>query len=156
MAFDLDEILKNQSGTNTNINEKTFDINELLEEEKKPSIISQPEKKSDDRNESLEPEAEDYSNISALTAATAGIISGLIKVPEGVVSLAADLIDLGHGSKSKFNLCRYVCGCSKQFLENQLCEVQTAVGPVLVPAHPRFWFAVPHYQSQEQRFTGMF
>ena len=63
---------------------------------------------------------------------------------------------LGHGPKSKFNLCRYVCGCSKDFLENQLCEVQTAVGPVLVPSHPRFWFAVPHYQSQEQRFTGKF
>jgi len=31
MAFDLDEILKQQSGTNTNVNKKTtFDINELL------------------------------------------------------------------------------------------------------------------------------
>lgn len=101
MAFDLNEILKNQSGTNTDVDVKTtFDINELLEEEKKPSTTSQPEKKFSDRNESLEPEAEDYSNISALTAATAGLISGVIKVPEGVVSLAADLIDLGLDTNS--------------------------------------------------------
>ena len=32
---------------------------------------------------------------NAITAAVAGLASGVIKVPEGVVSLAAELIDLG-------------------------------------------------------------
>ena len=32
---------------------------------------------------------------SALTAATAGVISGIIKIPEGVASLAAELVDYG-------------------------------------------------------------
>ena len=35
------------------------------------------------------------SDTSALTAAVSGIFSGLIKVPEGVISLGAELIDLG-------------------------------------------------------------
>ena len=38
---------------------------------------------------------EQSSETSAITAAMAGIISGAIKVPEGVVSLGAELIDLG-------------------------------------------------------------
>ena len=32
------------------------------------------------------------------TAAAAGIASGLIKIPEGIVSLGAELIDLGLGT----------------------------------------------------------
>ena len=38
---------------------------------------------------------EQSSETSAITAAMAGIASGVIKVPEGVVSLGAELIDLG-------------------------------------------------------------
>ena len=38
---------------------------------------------------------EQSSETSAITAAMAGIVSGVIKVPEGVVSLGAELIDLG-------------------------------------------------------------
>jgi len=106
MALSLEEILKQQSGESTELeknqldinNEDIFSLEEILKE--KPSTISQPEKKSNDRNESLEPEAEDNSNISGLTAATAGLISGAIKVPEGVISLAADLIDLGLDTNS--------------------------------------------------------
>jgi len=40
------------------------------------------------------------SDTSALTAATAGIVSGLIKVPEGVISLGAELIDLGFDTNT--------------------------------------------------------
>ena len=35
---------------------------------------------------------------NAITAGVAGIASGLIKIPEGVVSLGAELIDLGAGT----------------------------------------------------------
>ena len=42
--------------------------------------------------------AEQDSETSWYTAAAAGIISGIIKIPEGVVSLGAELIDLGAGS----------------------------------------------------------
>ena len=38
---------------------------------------------------------EQSSETSAITAAMGGIASGIIKVPEGVVSLGAELIDLG-------------------------------------------------------------
>ena len=38
---------------------------------------------------------EQSSETSAVTAAMAGIASGVIKVPEGVISLGAELIDLG-------------------------------------------------------------
>jgi len=40
-------------------------------------------------------EAEKNNEVSAITAAVAGIGSGLIKIPEGFVSLGAELIDLG-------------------------------------------------------------
>ena len=43
----------------------------------------------------LTPDAEDNNEVSSITAGVAGIASGLIKVPEGVVSLGAELIDLG-------------------------------------------------------------
>ena len=39
--------------------------------------------------------AEEYEDTSWYTAAAAGIASGILKVPEGVFSLAAELIDLG-------------------------------------------------------------
>ena len=105
MALSLEEILKQQSGETVELEDSidinsggTFTLDEILNN--KPTTPSQPEKKSNDSDESLEPEAEDNSNISGLTAATAGIISGAIKVPEGVISLAADLIDLGLDTNS--------------------------------------------------------
>ena len=45
----------------------------------------------------LSPE-EKGSERSNITAAAAGIASGIIKIPEGVVSLGAELIDLGAGT----------------------------------------------------------
>ena len=45
----------------------------------------------------LSPEEQD-SERNSFVAATAGIASGLIKIPEGVVSLGAELIDLGAGT----------------------------------------------------------
>jgi len=44
------------------------------------------------------PDAEEDNEVSGLTAFTAGVASGLIKVPEGIVSLGAELIDLGAGT----------------------------------------------------------
>ena len=46
----------------------------------------------------LTPDAEEDNEVSGLTAFTAGVASGLIKVPEGIVSLGAELIDLGAGT----------------------------------------------------------
>jgi hypothetical protein len=40
-------------------------------------------------DEPLKPEAENDQGVSLLTATTAGILSGAIKIPEGVVSLTA-------------------------------------------------------------------
>ena len=48
----------------------------------------------------LTPDAEDNSEVSGATAFVAGVASGLIKVPEGVVSLGAELIDLGAGTNT--------------------------------------------------------
>jgi len=48
----------------------------------------------------LSPIAEDNQEINSITAAVAGIASGIIKVPEGVVSLGAELIDLGLGTNT--------------------------------------------------------
>ena len=48
----------------------------------------------------LTPDAEDDNEVSGATAFVAGIASGLIKVPEGVVSLGAELIDLGAGTNT--------------------------------------------------------
>jgi hypothetical protein len=42
--------------------------------------------------------AEEYSDVSWYKALGAGLVSGIIKVPEGVVSLGAELIDLGADS----------------------------------------------------------
>jgi hypothetical protein len=48
----------------------------------------------------LTPDAEDNNEVSGATAFVAGLASGLIKVPEGVVSLGAELIDLGAGTNT--------------------------------------------------------
>ena len=45
-------------------------------------------------------DAEKDSEISQYEAGLAGIVSGLIKVPEGIVSLGAELIDLGLDTNS--------------------------------------------------------
>ena len=45
-------------------------------------------------------EIEENNDTSWYTAAAAGIASGLIKIPEGVFSLAAELIDLGADSNT--------------------------------------------------------
>ena len=39
--------------------------------------------------------AENENEVSWYKAAAAGVASGILKVPEGIVSLAAELIDLG-------------------------------------------------------------
>ena len=44
--------------------------------------------------------AEENNEISWYTAGAAGIASGVLKVPEGIFSLAAELIDLGLDTNS--------------------------------------------------------
>ena len=41
-----------------------------------------------------------HSGVSNTEAALSGIVSGLIKIPEGFVSLGAELIDLGFDTKT--------------------------------------------------------
>ena len=48
----------------------------------------------------LTPDAEEDNEVSGATAFVSGIASGLIKVPEGIVSLGAELIDLGAGTNT--------------------------------------------------------
>ena len=48
--------------------------------------------------ETLRPPANDNNEIDGLTSFSAGIISGAIKIPEGVISLTAELMDLGAGA----------------------------------------------------------
>ena len=48
--------------------------------------------------ETLRPPANDNNEIDGLTSFSAGIISGAIKIPEGVISLTAELMDLGAGT----------------------------------------------------------
>ena len=45
------------------------------------------------------PDAEGNSEVGNIEAALSGIFSGIIKVPEGFVSLGAELLDLGLGTK---------------------------------------------------------
>ena len=45
----------------------------------------------------LTPDAEKDQEISQLTSAAAGIISGAIKIPQGIVSLTAEIMDAGAG-----------------------------------------------------------
>ena len=47
----------------------------------------------------LTPDAEENQEVSSITAGIAGIASGLIKVPEGIVSLGAELVDMGLGTE---------------------------------------------------------
>ena len=45
----------------------------------------------------IELAAEDNSEVSGLTSFVSGVVSGAIKIPEGVASLTAELMDLGAG-----------------------------------------------------------
>lgn len=46
----------------------------------------------------LTPDAEENNEVSSINAGLAGIASGLIKIPQGVVSLGAELMDYGLGT----------------------------------------------------------
>jgi len=59
--------------------------------EEKPYLPLSPE---------LTPDAEDNQQVGSFTAAAAGIASGLLKVPQGIASLAAELIDLGFDTNA--------------------------------------------------------
>jgi hypothetical protein len=59
--------------------------------EEKPYIPLSPD---------LVPDAEDNQQVGSFTAAAAGIASGLLKVPQGIASLAAELIDLGFDTNA--------------------------------------------------------
>src|SRR6056300_1772424 len=48
--------------------------------------------------EDKKPKAEDENEVSALTSFTGGVLSGLIKIPEGVASVTAELFDAGGGA----------------------------------------------------------
>ena len=48
--------------------------------------------------EDKKPKAEEENEISALTGFTSGVLSGLIKIPEGVASVTAELFDAGGGA----------------------------------------------------------
>ena len=52
-------------------------------------------------------EAERDSDTSWYTSLAAGIASGIIKIPEGVVSLAAELIDLGADTNTAADVERF-------------------------------------------------
>ena len=59
--------------------------------EEKPYIPLSPE---------LTPDAEDNQQVGSFTSAAAGIASGIFKVPQGIASLAAELIDLGFDTNA--------------------------------------------------------
>src|SRR5210317_2385423 len=74
--------------------------NELENKKKQRENITDLNKTNyDETNISLDP-VEDDNEVSGATAFVSGIASGLIKVPEGVVSLGAELIDLGAGTNT--------------------------------------------------------
>ena len=52
-------------------------------------------------------DAEENNEVSAITAGVAGIASGLIKIPEGFVSLGAELIDLGLDTNTAADVERF-------------------------------------------------
>jgi len=74
--------------------------NELENKKKQRENITDLNKTNyDETNISLDP-VEDDNEVSGATAFVSGIASGLIKVPEGIVSLGAELIDLGAGTNT--------------------------------------------------------
>ena len=69
----------------------------LTEEEKKKQSNKLDIENSLYNQENKTLEAEEDNEISGLTATTAGVLSGLIKIPEGFASVTAELFDLGGG-----------------------------------------------------------
>ena len=56
---------------------------------------------------SLRPEAEDYSDIGTLQSIFAGLGSGLIQIPKGVMSLGASVYDLVNDTDKAAEIERY-------------------------------------------------
>ena len=56
---------------------------------------------------SLRPDAEDYSDIGTLQSIFAGLGSGLIQIPKGVVSLGASIYDLVNDTDKAAEIERY-------------------------------------------------
>ena len=52
-------------------------------------------------------DAEENNEASWYAAGAAGLVSGVLKVPEGIVSLAAELIDLGADSNTAVDVERF-------------------------------------------------
>jgi len=83
-----------------------FDPSKLIfldekEDKKKDTIVLpafQPSKVEEGET-FLTPDAQKDNTVDSFTAAIAGIGSGIIKIPEGVVSLGAELLDYGVGTK---------------------------------------------------------
>src|SRR5210317_624477 len=69
----------------------------VLEPSKKKEEELLPRSIIDEGEGFLTPDAENNQGISQTEAAAAGIISGAIKIPQGVVSLTAELMDAGGG-----------------------------------------------------------
>ena len=70
------------------------DLLQLIEKDKEKKKVDEP--KEDVKNKTSLKEDEGSPNLA--TAVGAGLISGAIKIPEGFVSLGADLIDLGFNT----------------------------------------------------------
>ena len=49
-------------------------------------------------------DAEENNEASWYTAGAAGLVSGVLKVPEGIVSLAAELIDMGADTNTAIDV----------------------------------------------------
>ena len=93
-----------------NLNNDFVIINGIKYNKKDLIFDSEPKQKSDSTVKetysdisqgeiNLVPDASDNNEVDSITAAVAGIGSGLIKIPEGVVSLGAELLDYGLDTK---------------------------------------------------------
>ena len=68
-----------------------FDPYKTPKKQTKPGVIYE---------DTIIPDAEGNSEVGNIEAAISGILSGVIKVPEGFVSLGAELLDFGLGTKT--------------------------------------------------------
>ena len=77
---------------------------------------------------------EGVQKVSLLTSGVAGIASGLIKIPKGIASLAAELIDLGADTKLATDVEQFFDGINpfeeiaNQRLSGKLTEELTQIG----------------------------
>ena len=77
---------------------------------------------------------EGVQKVSLLTSGVAGIASGLIKIPKGIASLAAELIDLGADTKLATDVEQFFDGINpfeevaNQRLSGRLTEALTQIG----------------------------